>query len=332
MTWALSDRVIAEAAPVRIGVGHAMALNLKDEYRKQIIPLAADAGARYTALYLLRSTAVAAEPSEDGSFMDLDVQAFIDYDASKGYNPVWWDRFAAFLDQCKAHDIAVIASLYDFCCSTAGPFGGYNKYDALDRDYVARVVDYLRKSEVEFIINIGVERGPGEGLGPSTEFLNDCIAHLMSLGIDLQEQMCISYELLMDHHRANDIVNIPGYVTRHGSRYIPGHTAGFGRWRGEPAYTLNDEERMGGGGYPVECGGSRGSGWGGSGAVQQYVDYLRAAKEGIACLNFWHLKAFNDCKDAVGGEDMEKVFAPNQRAAMKIVFPQKAPVSEQPSK
>jgi len=36
----------------RVGLGHAMAISLKDEYRTQVIPLAAAAGAKYTALYL----------------------------------------------------------------------------------------------------------------------------------------------------------------------------------------------------------------------------------------------------------------------------------------
>lgn len=306
----------AAEPPVRLGVGHAMAISLKDEYRKQIIPLAAAAGAEYTALYILRDTATATEPGEDGSFMDLDVQAFNRFDARQGYNKAWWSRFADFLRQCREHKITPIVSLYDFCCSGPGPFGGYNDYDSVNRDYAARVVRYLKDAGIDYIINIGVERGPGDGLGPSTAFLNDCIAHLMELGVSLREQMCISKEIMLDRH---DLAHVPGYVTGHGSRNIPGNTAGFGRWRGSPAYTINDEERMAGGGYPVECHhgpGGRGSGWGGSGTTEQYVNYLQAAHSGIACLNFWHLKAFNDCKDAVGGEDMEKIFAPNQRAAM----------------
>lgn len=309
-----------QAAPVRVGVGHALAISLKDEYRNQIIPLAATAGAKFTALYLTRSLDATTPPGEDYSFMDMNVEAFIDYDANKGYNPAWWNRFAAFLSQCKAHKITPIVSLYDFCCSGTGCFGGYNNYDSVDRDYVERVVQYLNSAGVSYIINIGVERGPGGGLGPSTAFLNDCIAHLISLGVSLKEQMCLSDELLDDHYAANDLTNIPVYVTDHGS-YIPGDTSGHSRWTGTAAYTINDEEKMAGGGYPVECDGSPDSGWGGSGTTQQYINYLNAARDGIACLNFWHLKAFNNCKDAVGGEDMEAIFAPNQRAAILSVFP-----------
>ena len=300
----------------RIGLGHALAISLKDEYRSQVIPIAAASGARYTALYLTRTTAIGDGTGEDGSFMDSNVQAFVNYDAGQGYNQAWWNRFAAYLQQCQAYGITVIPSLYDFCCSGGGPFFGYNNFDSYDENYVTKVVGYLDDSGVDYIINIGVEKGPGGGMGPSAAFLNSCISHLMGLGVSLSEEMCISDELLDEHYGANDIVNIPGYVTDHGD-YIPGDTAGHGHWSGNADHSMNDEEKRAKHGYPVECAGSLGSGWGGSGTTSSYKSYLnQVSGNAVACMNFWHLKAFNNCQNAVGGEDMNAIFAPNQRAAI----------------
>ena len=299
------------------GVGHDAAISLKDEYRVQIIPLAAAAGAEYTPLYILRELHFNPDDGEDSTFCD-DVQVFHNYQWSDGYNEQWWSRFAAYLAQCEAYRITVIPTLYDFCCSGAGPFGGYSVFDSADEDYVTSVVQYLDDSGVAYIINLGCEHNT-LGYNPTASFLNDFIACLIGLGVSLAEEICI-YDELLDDYDNGELDVIPGYVTDHGG-YLPGGTAGHGQWSGDAAHTMNDEERMGGGGYPVPCGAvGYGSGWGGSGTTQQYINYLSACTGGIAAMNFWHLKAYNNCTNAVGGEDMEAIFAPHQRAAMIAVM------------
>ncbi len=302
-----------------MGVSHILIINLKDEYRTKIIPLAAEAGAKYSTIYLLRDiyrhdSQGNLKPGSEISFTDIR-GAFIDYDVSKGYNEKWWNRFSDYLNQCKQYDIIPVLSLYDFWWGSGnGPFGGYQHFDSIDKSYVKRVVDYLNDAEVDYIINIGVEYNKNTPLEPSLSFVNDCIAYLQSLGVSTSK-MAISDDIKNTHLKYGDkITPMPYYTTKH-SNYVP-----------NARNMINDEGMAGGGGFPKKCeisssGNPYGSGWGGSGTKQQYIDYLKAIKDGgIASMSFWHLRGYNDCNEAKGGEDMSEIFAPNQRAAMKKIL------------
>ncbi len=281
------------------GIGHCAAINLKDEYRNQIIPLAKAAGAKYTVLYLSRVSTPHVS-GEDYSFKDID-GPFKNHDANQGYDSGWWWRFSTFLKQAKDNGIIVMVSLYDFVNPHVSPFGGFNTVGKEDRDYIAKVVRYLKDSKIKYIINVGVERGY-HGVTIPVSFVNDVISRLRKEGVSLND-MCISDELRDDY--GSKISPMPRYTTDHHA-YIPNGSK-----------KINDEENVGGGGYPN----GGGSGWGGSSKTTEYITYLNnVSNEGIAILNFWHLKAFNNNKDAVGGEDMNAIFAPNQRTAMRKVI------------
>jgi len=289
-----------------IGIGYMNAIGLKDEYRDDILPLAYTAGAKYTLVYLTRDWRLftSSGACEDGSFFDINVFPFDNYDAGDDFNSEWWNRFDVFLREAESYDITVVPTLFDFCCSEGVPFGGFNNFDSIDERYVSRVVDYLDGSGVDYIINIGCESND-EGI-LSSDFVNDCMEYLHnSKGVSYGE-MVVSDEIYREDF-SGEITHTPGYITDHGSA-IPNDND-----------EMNDEERMGGGGYPSVCNDDcgDGSGWGGSGTVSQYRNYLNSvSNNGIAVMNFWHLGAYNNCNEASGGEDMNNIFAPNQRQAM----------------
>ena len=295
-----------------IGVGHMFAISLKNEYRDKIIPSAKASGATHTGFYLLRDL----NPGSDNQYLD-DVSVWNNY-RQPGYpgvvpewddwNNEWWDRFESFCIQAKTYRIGVIPTLFDFCCSPNDPFLNFIKYPYTTLSwrrtaqgiYITKVVDVLKSTGVDFILNLG-NKSFNMNQDDNTKLLPDA-GYILKLITFLTEELSIQPRNLSLTANSNRNLYSMNPMT---------HYKMFTGVKTPDENQINNEEYVDGN-------------WGGTGRVQVfddgklidgYVKYLNDSVYGLPCMNTWKMNYFDD-----GNHDINKMFAPRQREAMRIVL------------
>lgn len=294
-----------------IGLGYEYAISLKDSFRDKILPLAKASGAKYTGLQLRKDL----EPSVfDGSYLD-NVTPYMNYRNPRDFNdwnPVWWDRFESYLQQCADLGLTVIPTLFDFANSPNDPFLKLSskiayRYDSWEDDkqkvWLCRVMAYLNSSGVNYILDAGRRSynstDDATDLKPDMGYMEKYIQNFLidNAGVP-SRKISISAQPMHNLYIANPY-----------SRY----QSWTGSYTPKTEDEINTEEYVDGN-------------WGGSGRTEirdsngkligGYLKYLRDShKRGIPCLNFYKLKHFDN-----GSHDMNQMFAPTQRAAMRKIL------------
>ena len=279
-----------------VGVGHIFTISMKDEYRDQIIPLIKASGGNCTGMYLLRDL----DPGADKQYLD-DVSVWNNYRNLTDWddwNPIWWERFENFLSQAKENNITVIPSLFDFVESPFNPFvtkipnpWTTNFWSPPLELYVSRMMEYIKNSGVNYIINLGVKSynhnvKESKDLLPSPGFIRKLVYYLVDTLKVPSNKLALTASVNRNLFEMNPLVRYKVLTGEH----KPQHNE------------LNNEEYVAGH-------------WGGSATVNDYVDFLKSSKNGVVCMNTWKMSEFDD-----GSHDMNKIFHPNGREAIRRVI------------
>jgi len=301
-------KIIINSSQRLIGLGHMFAINLKDEYRSEILPLIKDAGGTHTGFYINREYS---NTFPESVYLD-DMFTWNNYDAPEDWedwNNQWWDRFDEFLDQAYKLKITVVPSLFDFCCSPNDPLLtniNHDPYSTLSwsdpqKLYVSKIAKHLKDSKVKYIINLGVksynkDQNIIQDYLPAPGYIRKLIMYLV------RECKIPSKDLSLTATENRNLYSM-NPLTRYKS-----YTGDKIPYRNE----INYEECVG-------------DAWGGTGSIEEtngqgeitggYVKFLNDSMYGIPILNTWKMSSFDD-----GNHIMEEMFAPTQRAAMKRVL------------
>ena len=308
-----------------VGVGHMFAISLQDEYRDKIIPSAKASGATHTGFYLLRDL----DPGADNQYLD-PVEPWNNYRRPglecssssslitcsedmvpdwEDWNPLWWERFEDFCRQANQERIGIVPTLFDFCCSPFDPFIQYisNPYttvswkDSAQGKYVRKVVQVLEGSGADYILNFGC-KSYNMNQENNTKLLPDSgyIGKLLKLLVEGLEIPSKNLALTANSNRNLFAMNPltryqmytgtkrPGENQVNNEEYVDGHWGGTGR-----VYVYDEDGNL----------------------VDGYVKYLQDSVSGLPCMNNWKMNYFDD-----GSHDINMMFAPRQREAMRIVL------------
>jgi len=319
--------VVSETGDVDriVGVGHMFAISLKDEYRDKIIPSAKASGATHTGFYLLRDL----DPGADNQYMD-PVEVWNNYrkpgiECSSSsslitcsedlvpdwgdWNPLWWERFEDFCKQANRERIGVVPTLFDFCCSPYDPFTQYIKkpYTTISwkstaqEIYVRKVVDVLESSGADYILNFGcksynMNQEDNTKLLPDSGYIGKFLKFLVeeleipskNLALTANSNRNLFAMNPLTRYQMYTGTKRPGENQINNEEYVDGHWGGTGR-----LYVYDENDNL----------------------VDGYVKYLQDSVTGLPCMNNWKMNYFDD-----GSHDINKMFAPRQREAMRIVL------------
>jgi len=294
-----------------MGIGHIFSISLKDDYRDMVIPLAKASGATHVGFHLLRDL----NPGADNIYLD-DISVWNNYRNPgttslnwEDWNLAWWGRFADFLAQAKSENIVVVPTLFDFCCSPYDPFLTHIKEmpyttnswkSEAQESYVSSVVDFLNGSGVDYIINLGsksynMNQQQNRDLLPSPGYIRKLILFLVeTLGVPLKK-ISLTANSNRDLYSMNPVVyyqmytgvKVPKERQINNEEYVDGQWGGLGR-----VYVYDSDGKL----------------------IDGYVKYLTDTENGIPCMSTWKMSHFDD-----GSHDMNVMFAPKQREAMRIV-------------
>ena len=299
------------------GVGHMHVLHLKDVYIDKIIPLIDKSYGTFTGFYLFRDL----DPAPiDQQFLDTDIVSVYDnYRNPSSWNiddtTKWWRNLDAFCSQAKSYNMTIIPTLFDFCCSPHDPFitkleypyTTYNWDDTIQGQYVHAVVNHIKSSEVNYILNLGSGYNQADPLLPEFGWLRKLVMYLIdNCGVP-SDRLALS---------TNSNIDVDLYDKNPYCRYKT--------WTGSHVPILdeiNNEEYVDGQ-------------WGGTGRVSVYdstgklidgyVKYLTDDVEGVPCMNMWKMAEFvNNLPVGMPIDHPNAInylFAPNQREAMRIVL------------
>lgn len=310
------------------GVGHIYMLELKDEYRDKIIPLIYNSYGKYVSFSIFKdpiSDNQTMHYNADSQFMDPEsipvyktyrATSGVDYDWEIDDSTKWWTNLDEVCQQARNRDLTIVPTLFDFYDSPKSPFvteaegKPYSETSWNPITYgpmLKKVCQHIKSSGVKYILNIGyrsyVQSKSIQDIYPDRGFIKKLISYLVEeCGVSVNE-LALS---------ANETSNLYGkmsmsrYKSYHGKTYV-----------GEDQ--INIEEYVD-------------SNWGGTGRVSVkdakdnlidgYEYFLRQCNKGIPVMSTWKMSSFlNEVPQSSEPENiMNYIFAPRQRAAMRLVY------------
>lgn len=292
----------------QVGVGHLHALHLKDVYRDKIIPLIDKSYGTSTGFSLFKD--VVNGEHVDQEFFDLDVIPVYDnYSNPSSWiiddTTKWWVNLDNFCKQASNYNITVIPTLFDFCCSQYDPFitklsypyTTFNWDNSVQGEYVKVVVDHIKNSGANYILNLGSKYYTSSPVLPDFGWFRKLVMFLIDTCNVPSNNLSLTYGPDINLYNKNPYCR---YKT----------------WTGDHIPTsdeINIEEYVD-------------SKYGGIGSESSYIKYLtdNISEDSIQCMSTWKMIDFiNNVPIGMSLDHpnvMNYIFAPNQRQAMRTVL------------